>query len=59
MATLGEKIEKENVIKKVLRTLIEKYDIITLIIEETKYLSTMDIDHLISSLTSYEKRVLE
>ena len=53
MATLGEKIEKEVVIKKVLRTLIEKYDHATLIIEETKYLSIIEIDNLIGSLTSH------
>ena len=40
MATLGEKIEKEVMIKKVLRTLIEKFDHVALIIEETKDLSS-------------------
>ena len=57
MATLGEKTKKEVVIKKVLRTLIEKFDHATLIIKETKDLSTMEIDNLISSLTSHEERM--
>lgn len=55
MSTLGEKIEKEVVIKKVLITLIEKFDHDALIIEEKKYLSSMEIDNLISSLTSHEE----
>lgn len=59
MATLGEKIEKEVVIKEVLRTLKKRYDHDALIIEETKDLSTMEIDNLIGSLTSHEKRVLK
>jgi len=57
MATLREK--KELVIKKVLRILIEMYDTTTLIIEETKYLSTMEIINLIGSLKSHEERVLK
>jgi len=59
IATLVEKIEKEIVIKKVLRTLTKKYDHVALIIEETKDLPTIEIDNLISSLTSHEERVLK
>ena len=46
-------------INKVLRTLIEKYDHVALITEETKDLSTIEIDNLIGSLTSHEERVLK
>ena len=57
MPTLGEKIEKEFVIKKVLRTLIKQFDHVVLIIEETKDLSYLEIDNLIGSLTSHEERM--
>ena len=59
METLRQNIEKEVIINKVLRTYIEEYDTTTLIIEEIKDLSTMEIDHLINSLTSHEKRVFK
>jgi len=54
MATLGEKIKKEEVIKKVLRTLTEKYDHTILIIKEIKDLSTIKIYNL-----TLEERVLK
>ena len=59
MATLREKIEKEVFIKKVLRTLIETFDHAALIIEETKDLSSLEIDNLIGSLTSHEERMMK
>ena len=57
MGTLGEKVEKEVVIKKVLRTLTEKFDHVALIIEKTKDLSSLEIDNLIGSLTSHDERM--
>lgn len=57
MTTLGEKIEKEVVVKKVLKTLKKKFDHVALIIEETKDISTMEIDNLIGFLTSHEERM--
>lgn len=57
MTTLGEQVQKEVIIKKILRTLIEKFDHVALIFEETKDLSTMEIDNLISSLAPHEERM--
>jgi len=55
MATLGEKTKEEDIIKKFLQTLTKMFDHAALIIEEIKDLSTMEIDNLISSLTSHEE----
>lgn len=57
MATLGENIDQEMIIKKVLQILIENFDSTTLLIEETKDLSKMDLDLLIGTLTSHEERI--
>ena len=59
MATLREKTENEVVIKKVLRTLIEKFDHVALIIEEIKDLSSLEIDKFIGCLTSHEERMMK
>jgi len=57
MAILGENIYQEVIINKFLRTLIEKFDSMILIIEEKKDLSKMDLDSLIDTLTSHEESV--
>lgn len=56
METLGEEVKPEVVVKKVLRTLLHKWDHIAIIIEESKDLSTLSFDALIGSLTSHEER---
>lgn len=55
--TLGEEVKPEVVVKKVLRTLLRKWDHIAIIIEESKDLSTPSFDALIGSLTSHEERL--
>ena len=44
MKSYGENISKENIVKKKLLTLTEKYDDIVTIIEETKDLSKISIE---------------
>lgn len=57
METLGEEVKPKVVVKKVLRTLLRKWDHIAIIIEESKDLSTLSFDALIGSLTSHEEQL--
>ena len=55
----GGKIEDENVIRKILRSLSQKYNIIATIIEEVnkKNLSQLSIPELMGSLLAHEDRL--
>jgi hypothetical protein len=58
MATLGEIVDKEVLIKKVLRSLTPRWNHVAIIIEESKDLSTLQFDHLVGSLMSHEERLI-
>ena len=57
MKTLGEEIENEVVVKKVLRSLLSKWNSVAIIIEESKDLATLSYDQLVGSLMSHEERL--
>jgi hypothetical protein len=59
MATLGEIVHKEDLIKKVLRSLTPRWNHVDIIIEERKDLSTLEFDHLVASLMSHEERLID
>jgi hypothetical protein len=59
MATLGEIVDKEVVIKKVLRSITPRWNHVAIIIEESKDLSTLQFDHLVGSLMSHEERLID
>lgn len=58
MKAQGDKIDDRRVVDKIIISLIENFDPIVVVIEETKGLSTMTIQGLIGSLRSYEQRLL-
>ena len=57
MKSLGEEIENEVVVKKVLRSLLPKWNSVAIIIEERKDLTTVSYDQLVGSLMSHEERL--
>ena len=57
MKTLGEEIENEVVVKKVLRSLLPKWNLVAIIIEESKDFATLFYDQLVGSLMSHEERL--
>jgi hypothetical protein len=59
MATLGEIVNKEVLIKKVLRSLKPRWNHVSIISEEIKDLSTLQFDHLIGSIISHEERLID
>ena len=59
MATLGEIVDKEVLIKKALRSLTPRWNHVSIIIEERKDLSTLQFDHLVGSLMSHEERLID
>jgi hypothetical protein len=59
MTTLGEIVDKEVLIKKVLRSLTPRWNHVPIIIEENKDLSTLQFDHLVGSLMYHEERLID
>lgn len=57
MATLGEILNSEVLIKKLLWTLTPKWKHVAIIIEERKDLTTFQFDHLVGCLMSHEERL--
>lgn len=57
MKSHGDTIEDRRIVDKILISLIEKYDPMVAVIEETKDLSTMTVQGLMGSLRSYEQRL--
>lgn len=53
----GEKITDKRVVQKVLITLPEKYDVVTIVIEHTKDLSSLTLTELTGALLAYEQRI--
>ncbi|KAI5417614.1 hypothetical protein KIW84_042290 [Lathyrus oleraceus] len=58
MKSHGDTIDDRRIIDKILISLIEKFDPMVAVIEETKDLSTMYVQGLMGSLRSYEQRLL-
>ena len=57
MRTYGEKISKETIVAKVLRSLTPKFDHVVAAIEEAKDLSILSVDDLMGSLQAHEARI--
>lgn len=57
MKSYGEKIDDQTVVKKILRTLNPRLDLIVHAIEEAHDLSTYSFDELMSSLQNHEERL--
>jgi hypothetical protein len=55
MATLGDIMDKEVVIKKVFISLTPRWNHAAIIIEERKDLTTLQFDHLVGYLISHEE----
>ncbi|KAI4313310.1 hypothetical protein L6164_026301 [Bauhinia variegata] len=58
MKSHGDTIDDCRIVDKTLISLIENFDPMVAIIEETKDLSTMTVQGLIGSLRSFEQRLL-
>ena len=54
LTTLAENIDKQVVIKKVLRSLTPRWDHIAIVIEESKDLTNLHFDNLVGSIISHE-----
>ena len=59
MATLGEVVSNEVLIKKVLRSLTHRWNHVAIIMEESKDLTKLQFDELVGSLMSHEERLKE
>ena len=59
MATLGENVSTEVLIKKVLRSLTHRWNHVAIIMEESKDLTKLQFDELVGSLMSHEERLKE
>ena len=59
MATLGEAVSNDVLIKKVLRYLTHRWNHVAIIMEESKDLTKLQFDELIGSLMSHEERLKE
>ena len=57
MATLGETVSNEVLIKKVLRSLTHRWNHVAIIMEESKDLTKLQFDELVGSLMSHEERL--
>lgn len=57
MATLGETVSNEVLIKKVLRYLTHRWHHVSIIMEESKDLTKLQFDQLVGSLMSHEERM--
>lgn len=53
----GEEMEDNKIVKKVLRSLLKRFDPITIAIKEAKYLSQLMLVELQGSLTTYEYKI--
>eukprot|EP00253_Pinus_taeda_P005517 PITA_05517 len=59
MATLGEAVSNEVLIKKVLRSLTHRCNHVAIIMEESKDLTKLQFDELVGSLMSHKERLKE
>ena len=54
-----KKILDRKIIEKIMISLLEKFDVIVTVVEETKDLSKLIIQNLIGTLKSFEKRLIQ
>ena len=59
MKNCGEKISKQTIVEKILRTLNPKFDHIVVAIEESKKLEEITVEELQGSLEVHEQRLIE
>lgn len=59
MKACNEVISNQQIVEKVLRTLTQKFGYIVVAIEESKDVSKMKVEELLSSLEAHEQRLLE
>ena len=57
LATLGDTIDKQVVIKNVVRSLTTRSNHIAIVIEEIKNVTKLQFDHLVGYIISHEGRV--
>ncbi|XP_045792093.1 uncharacterized protein LOC123886861 [Trifolium pratense] len=56
---LGEKLDDEKLVRKILRSLTKKFDMKVTAIEEVQDISSMKVDELLGSLQTYEASINE
>lgn len=59
MKACGKKVSDKSIIEKILRTLPPRFDVMAVMIEETKDLDNMKIEELQGSLEAYEQKLNE
>lgn len=59
MKACNEAVSNQQIVEKILRTLSPKFDYIIVAIEESKDVSRMKVEDLLSSLEAHEQRLLE
>jgi hypothetical protein len=59
MKALGEKIEEPSLVKKILRSLPDRFNPKISAIEELNDLKTLEFDQLLGTLTAYEMRIVK
>ncbi|XXG89744.1 hypothetical protein AAC387_Pa12g1674 [Persea americana] len=52
--TLGESVPENRIVKKIMRSLPERFDAKVVAIEENKNLNTLKVDELIGNLQTFE-----
>ncbi|XP_059628627.1 uncharacterized protein LOC132271301 [Cornus florida] len=55
--TYGEDISNQRIVEKILISLLEKYDSIVAVIEETKELENLSVEELMGSIKAFEQRL--
>ena len=56
---LGEIFDQPNIVKNILRSLIEDFRLKVTVITESRYMDSIPVDELIGSLQSYELDLLK
>jgi hypothetical protein len=59
MKALGETIEEPSLVKKILRSLLDRFNLKVSAIEELNDIKTLEFDQLLGTLTAYEMRIVK
>ena len=59
MKALGEKIEEDSLVQKILRSLLDRFNPKVSATEELNDLKTLQFDQLLGTLTAYEMRIIK